>query len=114
MRTHTFRFLSVICLSLSLQQLSEGQRGQKTLLPGPLSNGAVLLPNGWKLTPAGTQIPLGDLPLGMDISPNGHLAVVTNNGVSRATITLVNLEEKTVTQTIPVLCCSTTSTTTLK
>ena len=102
MGIHTLRFLSAICLSLSLQQLSEGQQEQKVLLPGRLPNGAVLLSNGWKLTPAGTQIPLGDLPLGMDISPNGGLAAVTNNGVSRATITLVDLKEKRVTQTIRV------------
>ena len=102
MSAHTFRFLSVICLSLSLLQLSEGQQEQKPLLPGRLPNGAVLLPNGWKLTPAGTQVTLGDLPVGMDISPDGKIAVVTNNGQSGATISLVDLVEKRVTKTIPV------------
>jgi YVTN family beta-propeller protein len=102
MRTHTLRFLSVICLCLSLQQLSEGQQNQKPLLPGHLPNGAVLLPNGWKLTPAGDQIPLGDLPLGMDISPDGRLVAVTNNGESRPTISLVDLKEQRVAQTIRV------------
>ncbi|MGA9365490.1 MAG: bifunctional YncE family protein/alkaline phosphatase family protein [Bacteroidota bacterium] len=102
MRTRTLRFLSVICFSLALQQLSEGQQEQKALLPGRLSNGDVLLPNGWKLSPAGTQIPLGDLPLGFDLSPNGQFAAVTNNGVSRPTISIVDLNAKRVTQTIPV------------
>jgi YVTN family beta-propeller protein len=102
MRTHTLRFLSVICLCLSLQQLAEGQQEQKPLLPGRLPDGTVLLSNGWKLTPAGDQIPLGDLPLGMDISPDGRLAAVTNNGVSRPTISLVDLKEKQVVQTIRV------------
>jgi YVTN family beta-propeller protein len=102
MRTHTTRFLSVICLCLSLQQLSEAQQQQKPLLPGHLPDGTVLLPNGWKLTPAGEQIPLGDLPLGMDISPDGQLIAVTNNGVSRPTISLVGLKEMKVIQTIRV------------
>ena len=31
----------------------------------------VSLPNGWKLTPAGKQLPLGDLPLNMAVSPHG-------------------------------------------
>jgi YVTN family beta-propeller protein len=102
MRTHTLRFLSVICLCLSLHQLSEGQQNQKPVLPGHLPDGTVLLPNGWKLTPAGTQIPLGDLPLGMDINPDGRLVAVTNNGVSRPTISLVDLKEQEVVQTIRV------------
>ncbi len=46
----------------------------------------VLLPNGWKLTPAGKQLPLGDLPLNMAVSPNGRWLAVTNNGYGRQCI----------------------------
>ncbi|SDC31885.1 bifunctional YncE family protein/alkaline phosphatase family protein [Niabella drilacis] len=51
----------------------------------------ILLPNGWSLTPAGTHLPLGDLPLNLVISNSGHLAAVTNNGQSTQTLDLVDL-----------------------
>ncbi|UOQ68622.1 alkaline phosphatase family protein [Hymenobacter volaticus] len=53
--------------------------------------GRVLLPNGWYLSPAGTNsLPLGDLPLNLQVSPNGKLLAVTNNGQSQQTIQLLD------------------------
>ncbi len=57
--------------------------------PGKIKQtGQVLLPNGWKLSPAGRPLPLGDLPLNMQISPSGRLMAVTNNGQSIQSIQL--------------------------
>lgn len=62
----------------------------------------ILLPNGWSLTPAGRSLPLGDLPLNMQLSPSGNLLAITNNGYSNQTIQLVDaknekiLDEKTI------------------
>ena len=50
----------------------------------------ILLPNGWSLTPAGTALPLGDLPLNMQLAPDGKLLAVTNNGQSTQTIQLLD------------------------
>ena len=50
----------------------------------------VLLPNGWKLSPAGHALPLGDLPLNMQLSPSGKLLAITNNGQSTQSIQLVD------------------------
>ena len=50
----------------------------------------VLLPNGWAMTPAGTSIGLGDLPLNMAISRDSKYIAVTNNGVSTQTIQLID------------------------
>jgi YVTN family beta-propeller protein len=50
----------------------------------------VQLPNGWSLTPAGTSIPLGDLPLNMAVSPSKKLIAVTNNGQSVQSIQLID------------------------
>ena len=54
------------------------------------NNTRVLLPNGWSLTPAGTQIPLGDLPLNIAVSPSNHLMAVTNNGQSTQSLQLID------------------------
>src|SRR3569833_3463569 len=48
--------------------------------PGKMQSGQVLLPNGWKLSPAGTSLQLGDLPLNIQLSSSGKLLAVTNYG----------------------------------
>ncbi len=52
----------------------------------------VRLPNGWSLTPAGTSIPLGDLPLNIAVSPSGKYAAVTNDGQSIQSIQLIDVK----------------------
>lgn len=50
----------------------------------------ILLPNGWSLSPAGRSLPLGDLPLNMELSPSNKLLAVTNNGQSTQSIQLID------------------------
>src|ERR1700712_2926127 len=50
----------------------------------------VLLPNGWSLTPVGSSIPLGDLPLNLIVSPSKKYLAVTNNGQSVQSIQLID------------------------
>lgn len=54
----------------------------------------VVLPNGWRLTPVGKLLPLGDLPLNIALSPSKKLAAVTNNGESDQTIQLLDVEKE--------------------
>lgn len=61
---------------------------------------AILLPNGWKLTPAGKLLPLGDLPLNIAISPSKKLAAVTNNGESDQIIQLVDIDHEVILDSI--------------
>jgi DNA-binding beta-propeller fold protein YncE len=48
----------------------------------------VQLPNGWKLSPVGKMLPLGDLPLNVAVHPSGKMLAVTNNGQSIQSIQL--------------------------
>jgi len=61
-------------------------------LPGKISgSNQVLLPNGWKLSPAGHgALPLGDLPLNIQLSSSGKYLAVTNNGQSIQSIQLID------------------------
>lgn len=52
----------------------------------------VKLPNGWSLTSVGKQLPLGDLPLNMAVSHDKKLLAVTNNGQSKQSIELFDVE----------------------
>ncbi|HWJ90389.1 MAG TPA: YncE family protein [Flavisolibacter sp.] len=59
----------------------------------PTANSAdstVLLPNGWRLSPAGRSIPLGDLPLNIAVSSSKKWIAVTNNGQSTQTLQLID------------------------
>ena len=63
-------------------------------LPGPVTPTKVLLPNGWSLTPAGTSLPLGDLPLNIAVSSSGRYAAVTNNGQSTQSLQLIDVQQE--------------------
>ncbi|GAB3872991.1 alkaline phosphatase family protein [Hymenobacter segetis] len=61
------------------------------VLPGPIAGTSqTQLSNGWKLSPAGTTTPLGDLPLSLQISPDGRLAAVTNAGWGENSVQLLD------------------------
>jgi YVTN family beta-propeller protein len=64
------------------------------IVPGKIEHtGQVLLPNGWKLSPAGRTLALGamsDLPLNLQISKSGDLMAVTNNGQSTQSVQLID------------------------
>ena len=61
------------------------------VLPGPIAGTTqTRLPNGWKLSPAGTTTPLGDLPLSLEISPGGRLAAVSNGGWGENSVQLLD------------------------
>src|SRR2546427_3081360 len=49
------------------------------LTPGPLPDGSTLLPSGWRIRPAGRQVTVGTLPLGLATLSDGSV-LVTNNG----------------------------------
>jgi YVTN family beta-propeller protein len=70
--------------------------------PGREPGGVTLLPNGWRIAPAGRHVTVGDLPLAMEESPDGRTLVVSNNGYSRPSLSLVDLQHLTVPATVPV------------
>ncbi len=77
MRRTTLLYLVFACF---LQQVS----AQKT------KGQTILLPTGWSLSPAGTSLPLGDLPLNIAVAPNQKWIAVTNNGQSKHSLQLIS------------------------
>lgn len=49
------------------------------------------LPNGWRLTPVGKSLPLGDLPLNIAVSHSKKWMAVTNNGQSKHSLQLIDV-----------------------
>ncbi len=68
--------------------------------PGPIGMGVTLLPNGWKIAPAGRHIVVGDLPLAMAESPDGRWLLVSNNGYALPSISIVDVQHQNVRGTL--------------
>lgn len=60
------------------------------------------LTNGWKLSPLGRRISLGDLPMHMVIDPSGKFAVVANAGQSDQSLMVIDLASEKVVDSMPV------------
>lgn len=93
-RRVTFGCAAILCVVLGVSRLSP--RAQMAPLqlnaqPGMQADGAILLPNGWKVSPAGRTMPLGTLPLNMVTTADGRYAVITNNGLGKPSFTVVDL-----------------------
>jgi DNA-binding beta-propeller fold protein YncE len=58
--------------------------------PGPQGGGITLLPNGWRIAPAGRHITVGDLPLAMLESADGRYLIVSNDGYAKPTLAVVD------------------------
>ncbi|HYX22301.1 MAG TPA: bifunctional YncE family protein/alkaline phosphatase family protein [Thermoanaerobaculia bacterium] len=60
--------------------------------PGVVEKGVTLLPNGWRIAPAGRHAMVGDLPLALLVSPDSRWAIVTNDGYHKPTLSVVELD----------------------
>src|SRR5262245_61762201 len=70
---------------------------------GVQPNGRILIPNGQTLTPAGTHVQVNDRPLGMVLSPDGTLlAVVTGSNFNPRALHLIDVQTRTLKQTIAI------------
>src|SRR2546426_7884207 len=68
--------------------------------PGPLPDGSTLLPSGWRIRPAGRQVTVGTLPLGLATLSDGSL-LVTNNGYAENGLMRIDPGSAAVTWTQP-------------
>jgi YVTN family beta-propeller protein len=70
------------------------------VVPGTHGNTTRLI-NNWTITPAGTETPLGDLPMNAVLSPDGHTLLVSNDGAGIQSLQVVSAASRMVLQTIP-------------
>jgi YVTN family beta-propeller protein len=90
------RLLAVVLLAAS-----SGAAAPPATTPGAEGGGTVLLPNGWRIAPAGRHVVVGDLPLAMVESRDGRHLIVTNNGHAKPTLTVVDLARMNVRSRLP-------------
>ncbi len=102
---HCPSLFTIACALLLLAALPGSHAGEgpvPRILPGQRSDGSMLLPNQWSLTPAGTQVEVGDFPVNIAIHPGGRYAAVLHCGFSRHEILMVDIEGAKVVARTPV------------
>jgi YVTN family beta-propeller protein len=67
---------------------------------GPQGDGTAITPIGWRVTPAGQQLELGERPYGLALSPSGKMLLVSNDGVGMQSLQAVDPVGGVVTSTI--------------
>jgi DNA-binding beta-propeller fold protein YncE len=81
---------AVIAVGLYLGIAPRAQRAADAARRPGAAAGVTLLPNGWRIAPAGRHVPVGDLPLAFVPSHDGRYLIVTNDGYARPTLTVVD------------------------
>lgn len=59
---------------------------------GPLAGGGTLLNTGWRIRPAGKNIPLSTLPMSYVPAPDGRMIAVLNGGYQPPSVSLLDME----------------------
>src|SRR5262245_63863946 len=76
--------------------------GVDVTVPGQNGPNA-MLPSGWKTTPAGRQLPTGDMILSGQVSPDGKLFAFTNTGYTHHALHIVDLATEKEIATFPLV-----------
>ncbi|HEX5473632.1 MAG TPA: bifunctional YncE family protein/alkaline phosphatase family protein [Vicinamibacterales bacterium] len=82
------------CVLATLTPLAQWTAAPPRRIPGLDKDGTTLLPNGWRIAPAGRHHQIGDLPLSMRPSPDGRFLVVANNGWEKPTLTVFDTKSE--------------------
>jgi YVTN family beta-propeller protein len=60
-------------------------------LPGTMTDGTTMLPNGWRIQPAGKHVRVGDMPLNLIQTPDSRYLIVTSNGLARPSFSVIDI-----------------------
>jgi YVTN family beta-propeller protein len=74
-----------------LTSLSTTSTNKHGTLPGPKSDGSILLPNQWSIHPVGEQVTLGDFPVNIAVHPGGRFAAILHSGYSEHEIIVLEI-----------------------
>ena len=82
------RALVFAAILISLAALVRTQPSPREQV-GPLPGGGFLLNTGWRVAPAGKQVPLDTLPMATALSPDGKYLLVLNGGYRPPSISVI-------------------------
>src|SRR3984893_9576380 len=83
---------ALLLFVLALAVLSSSQQVPREQV-GVLPDGGFLLNSGWRVKPAGTDIPLDTLPMSSALSPDGRFLVVLNGGYRPPSLSVLDTKD---------------------
>src|SRR5438552_2938108 len=83
--------LTATAILLVIATVVLSQRARR-LSVGPAENGGFLLNTGWRIRPAGKDIPLSTLPMSHALAPDGRRLAVLNGGYNPAAVSLIDVD----------------------
>src|ERR1035438_4958359 len=78
------------CLTAAAALILSSQSAPRESV-GPLPGGAFLLNSGWRVKPAGQQVPLDTLPMSAVVSQDGKYMVVLNGGYNPPSLSVLDI-----------------------
>src|SRR6185369_3101163 len=69
---------------------------------GPLPGGGFLLNSGWRVDPAGKQVPVDTFPMSSALSPDGKYLLVLNGGYKPPSVSVIEAASGRVLSSVPV------------
>jgi len=92
---HLTRILVAVLLVTAGSWATRRMRAQTapplSALPGNMTDGTTLLPNGWHIQPAGKHVKVGDMPLNLTQTPDGKYIVVSSDGLAKPAFHVVEI-----------------------
>ena len=84
--------ISNYCLCAVLAGVALYSQPPRPRTVGPLAEGGFLLNTGWRIRPAGTDIPLSTLPMSAAMAPDGRMMAALSGGYLPASVDLLDME----------------------
>jgi DNA-binding beta-propeller fold protein YncE len=83
-------FAGLILIAAGVVSSSQPPRREQV---GPLADGGFLLNSGWRIKPAGTEIPLDTLPMSSVLSKDGRFLIVLNGGYNPPSLSVLDTKD---------------------
>ncbi len=90
MKLHLSLCCRAACLTASAALILSSQSALRERA-GPLADGAYLLNSGWRVKPAGQQVPLDTLPMSSILSHGGKYLIVLNGGYNPPSLSVLEV-----------------------
>ncbi len=94
------KYLAVLALLVMAAILTSQPAPREQV--GPLPDGGFLLNSGWKIKPAGRQVPLDTLPMSSALSKDGKFLLVLNGGYKPPSVSVLDAATMQETSRVPV------------
>ncbi len=90
--SHRTRVIIAATILIAAAMVSSSQPPPREQV-GPLADGGYLLNSGWRVKPAGTQVPLDTLPMSSVLSKDGRFLIVLNGGYNPPSLSVLDIKD---------------------